>query len=747
MKQYTYILFLLLLPTLTTAFAPPDTIKSGAETAKLSPVIHELRQALVDLRIAEKEKTPELLLEANLHIGLLYEREHFFKKAIEYLAKAEAIANMAGNEAQLIDIQTHKASLFLLNDQPEAAHEGFLKLYEKHQQTGNYELQVRVLQQLAGACLAMQNFSKAKDYYLTINAMAQARGDLQAQATAWNNYGFAANQTGQFEEAAGAFQQAEVYAAANKAAVPDYIYTNLAIALNNQGQVARSVEKLKRADENKDGSQEKSYIRHLISSIYLKNNDVYNALRYNESAISAASESANAQVLCDAYDAASQIYQQLFEYDKALDFYKKHLALKDSLLRTERQAQLELETLHNLLERTENETLQGFADEELRQLTLEQLLSETRRLQLETENQQLEADRQEKELALLFREQEVEDANLRAARLETERSQQALRLATQQLLAEQQRQEIAGLNQQRQLDSLEAARQQAEQQRQIAGLENEQRLNEMQLQQQEEFRKNAYRLGGLLAVVLFVIFGSWLYGRRLNRRLAAQNRKIETQKQEIEAERSRAEGLLLNILPGEVAEELKSKGAATPRHYTSVSVLFTDFQGFTKIASAMPPAALVEELNEFFLAFDEICEQHGLEKIKTIGDSFMCAGGLPVENSTHPQDAVRAALEMLAFIHKKNLKNTALGKPEWPVRIGIHTGEVVSGVVGSKKFAYDIWGDTVNVASRMESNCPVGNVNISEATYRLLNQSFVCEYRGEVEVKNKGRMGMYLVKE
>ncbi|MCC6727289.1 MAG: adenylate/guanylate cyclase domain-containing protein, partial [Saprospiraceae bacterium] len=231
-----------------------------------------------------------------------------------------------------------------------------------------------------------------------------------------------------------------------------------------------------------------------------------------------------------------------------------------------------------------------------------------------------------------------------------------------------------------------------------------------------------------------------------NKRLAAQNQQIEAQKAEIDAERSRAEGLLLNILPDEVAAELKQKGSATPQHYDSASVLFTDFQGFTKISSTMPPTEIVQELNEMFLDFDEICERHNLEKIKTIGDSYMCAGGLPIANNTHPNDAVLAAKEMLKTVEKHNAKNAAKGKPQWRIRIGIHTGEVVAGVVGSKKFAYDIWGDTVNTASRMESNCPAGEINVSEATYKHVHKAFNCEYRGEVEVKNKGKMGMYLVK-
>lgn len=261
----------------------------------------------------------------------------------------------------------------------------------------------------------------------------------------------------------------------------------------------------------------------------------------------------------------------------------------------------------------------------------------------------------------------------------------------------------------------------------------------------EERNKRYLLLAALGSLILLSVTIGLLYSRKLNRQLTTKNSLIESQKVEIESERNRAEGLLLNVLPETVANELKQKGHATPEHYDSVTVLFTDFEGFTKIASSLSPTQVVNELNDCFLKFDEIAEKYNLEKIKTIGDAYMCAGGLPVRNKTHPLDAISAAKEMLAFVEKRNGKLAAEGKPIWPIRIGIHTGELVAGVVGSKKFAYDIWGDTVNVASRMESNAGAGQINISEATYKLAGDKFHCRFRGEIEVKNKGAMGMYIV--
>ncbi len=721
-----------------------DTVKLNTEAAlAANPAVDELRLAIYDLRLAEKEKRTEGALEANIRIGRIYDRERYFSRAAEYYRQAELLAQKLGDQSASLILRWSRAEALLNAAQFDKAQDAFRQLLELYEQKGDYPRQVDCLEKLADANLAISNYQRAVDYYLKIKQLAQRNNDPATTATALNNLGFAANRQQDFKAAVDYFTQAEAIYANTPSLKVNYVYTNLGIAQNNAGESSKALQNLQKADK---GLDDKSYVQHLVASIYLKNKDIYNALKYNELAIEAAKKTKNAIVQRDAYDAASQIYQQLFEYDKALDFYKKHLNLKDSLLREERLRQQNLEALHSLLERTENETLQNLTDEELRELALAQLKADNDRLELVATNQRLDADRREKELALLRREQEVKEANLRSANLEAERNRQQLRLATQQLLAEKQGREIASLAQQNKLDSLEAANQKAEQQQQIAQLENQKQLDQMKIQQQENFRRTASWIGLLGAALLLLIGGSWFVGRRLNRRLAEQNRQIEAQKQEIDAERNRAEGLLLNILPDEVAAELKQKGSATPQHYDSVSVLFTDFQGFTKISANMHPNEVVQELNEMFLAFDEICERHNLEKIKTIGDSYMCAGGLPVANKTHPTDAVAAAREMLDVLGRHNEKNTRLGKPQWRIRIGVHTGEVVAGVVGSKKFAYDIWGDTVNVASRMESNCPAGEINVSEATYKLVNKSFKCEYRGEVEVKNKGKMGMYLVR-
>jgi class 3 adenylate cyclase len=214
----------------------------------------------------------------------------------------------------------------------------------------------------------------------------------------------------------------------------------------------------------------------------------------------------------------------------------------------------------------------------------------------------------------------------------------------------------------------------------------------------------------------------------------------------LEAEKRRSEQLLLNILPVVVADELKDRGKVEPVNYESVSVLFTDFKGFTELSEQLTPKQLVDELDYCFSYFDEVIEKHNLEKLKTIGDSYMAVGGIPNVNSTHAIDAVLAALEIQAFIQQRKEQHMRNNTPYWEMRIGIHSGSLIAGVIGQKKFAYDVWGDTVNTASRMETSGVPGKINISQSTFELIKDFFVCNYRGKLPAKNKGDLDMYLVK-
>ena len=255
-------------------------------------------------------------------------------------------------------------------------------------------------------------------------------------------------------------------------------------------------------------------------------------------------------------------------------------------------------------------------------------------------------------------------------------------------------------------------------------LAKENELKQTEIAREKFIRNSALAGGAILLLFLSIVF---------------------FQKIKISREKARSEELLLNILPYETAQELKAKGSSEAQLYDEVTVLFTDFKGFTTVAELLTPKELVAEIHHCFMAFDHIMEKYGIEKIKTIGDAYMAAAGLPVINKTNPIDVVNAALEIRDFMAKYAAERLSKGLTIFEIRVGIHTGPVVAGIVGVKKFQYDIWGDTVNTASRMESSGRPGMINISETTFELVKDHFNCLPRGKIAAKNKGEIEMYFV--
>lgn len=249
------------------------------------------------------------------------------------------------------------------------------------------------------------------------------------------------------------------------------------------------------------------------------------------------------------------------------------------------------------------------------------------------------------------------------------------------------------------------------------------------------------RIGYLLAVHVSGAIRNAKRFEEINQLFSEMN-KLYSQ---LEGERRKCDTLLLNTLPLKIADELKQTGKVKPVHYESASILFTDFKDFSKLAEQLTPEELVNELDYCFSYFDMVIEAHNLEKLKTIGDSYMCVAGIPTPSPSHAIDAVLAALQIRAFMgwrrHEKALKN----QPHWEIRLGIHSGPLLAGVIGKKKFTYDVWGDAVNTASRMESSSLPGAINVSQSTFELIKDFFECEYRGKIAVKNKGDIDMYFV--
>jgi adenylate cyclase len=227
--------------------------------------------------------------------------------------------------------------------------------------------------------------------------------------------------------------------------------------------------------------------------------------------------------------------------------------------------------------------------------------------------------------------------------------------------------------------------------------------------------------------------------------LKKSHEELDRARAEIESEKAKSEKLLLNILPERIVDELKEHGRVEPRYYHSVTIMFTDFVGFTRFVESMEPNSLIQQLNQCFSAFDEIAVRCNLKRLKTIGDSYMCVGGLPDENRTHLVDICLAALEIQEFMARVNRQHEKMRLSPWELRIGIHTGPVIAGVVGTEKFTYDVWGDAVNVASFMESNGVGGRINLSKSASHRIEDLFDIEHRGSVEGKGKGPLEMYFL--
>ena len=363
------------------------------------------------------------------------------------------------------------------------------------------------------------------------------------------------------------------------------------------------------------------------------------------------------------------------------------------------------------------------------------------------ENQELEAEKKklQLEIARLKNEKNI----LYTDKSSLAKKQQQLEEEKSLIEAEKKEIEVELTRQEAQIDRMSEKQLRAEaklmkQNKILQDLEIEKTRQQMVLQEQElalsKSRLNyAILLSGLLIGGLLTLLFFWRYRSNLKaKRTLVEKNKI------IEEERERSDELLKNILPASIAEELKEVGKAKARKYQNATVMFSDFKNFTQISEQLSPEALVEELDMCFRGFDFIVSQYKLEKIKTIGDAYMVASGL-TERRQMPLNIIKAALEMQEFLEDLKRTNIKKGRPYFEARIGIHSGPVVAGVVGINKFAYDIWGDTVNIAARMETNCEAGKINISEATYRLIKYNFDCQYRGKIQAKNKGQIDMYYV--
>ena len=501
-------------------------------------------------------------------------------------------------------------------------------------------------------------------------------------------------------------------------------YVEIAIIFREKGESRKALGYLKKTLKPMNKSENlkaEARINGMIAEIYLDLKKYNEAIVHNKQTISIAKENDFDVILAEAYLVASQIDEATGNNFSALNNYKEYLILVNRTEAREKQKAEALWKRQYEVERAEKEFTLLIANEELEDFELQQL--------------RLEKEKSNAELSLLKQKQESKDIELQNQVLKANEANQQLEISRSKLKSQQQASEIENLKKDQQISELIIENQKNKENEDRIAIEILKKDNELALMDAEKQRnvKNRARwIGGLFAIILVIVVLFFFSERRNRKTIAAEKRK--------------SDNLLLNILPKEIADEIKTSGKAVPKTYNSVSVLFTDFSGFTRLSEKMDPSEVLRNLETMFLMFDEIAEQNNMERIKTIGDGYMCAGGLPVPNDDNARKAVQAGLEFLKATSNFNNEQKNKGLPPWNLRVGINTGPVVAGVIGIKKFAYDIWGDTVNLASRAESHGIENQLNITENTYNMVKDTFECEHRGEIDVKNLGRVNMYIVK-
>lgn len=439
-----------------------------------------------------------------------------------------------------------------------------------------------------------------------------------------------------------------------------------------------------------------------IGNVYTKMADYPAALRHHERALAISEQIKDPKAIASNYTSIGDVYYHQKNFGQALVYTQKALELANSigLLNTASEALLNLSQIYQATEKYDSAYLAYKGHIKM----LDSINTVEKRKEVTKKSLQYEFSKKEDSL---------------------KQQQIIVRLAFLKSQADLQYEQSVSREKAEQL-------QLAENEKTLQATQMSLQKTRIELQDKElqaQRTQGLYYLGGivLLSLLSFFIFRNFLNQRRSNRIIQVEKQKSDT--------------LLLNILPAEVANELKESGHAMARQFEAVTVLFTDFVDFTRVSERLSPHELVGELHLNFKAFDEIMERYGMEKIKTIGDAYMAVSGLPVPNPEHAQLAARAALEIQAFVRRRQ----AQGHKAFDIRIGLHSGPVVAGIVGVKKFAYDIWGDTVNTASRMESSSEPGKINLSGATHALLKDSFKCVHRGKVTAKNKGEVDMYFL--
>jgi adenylate cyclase len=653
------------------------------------------------IRLGEKLPDKKFLSSALSALGANYLTLANYPAALENYQKAleinERIGNLQGIGNNYNNIGLVYYSIF---DYPRAL-EYYQKTLRINERTGNKTGMANSLGNIGNIYTQLKDYPKASEYFKQALDISKSAGNLQLIAGNLVNLGNVYTQLRDFDKALDYKQQA--------LKINETLGNQVSIA-NNLGNIGNVYMELKdypaalQYHERSLAISEKISDRKAAATNYTSLGNVYFlqknyelATAYELKALDLAESTGSLVSASEALLNLSKIYEATEKFDSAYLAFNGHIILRDSMNNLENQKEATKRTLQFEF---------GKKEDSLRQ---QQIITDVK-----LQQQILLAAKQQQELAY---------------------KQIAINLANK----DKELQHLAYLKSQADLQFEQSLSR--EKQEKLSLAENEQKLqatqvslqkSQLELQDkalQTQKTQRLFYIGGilLLSLLSFFIFRNFLNQQKSNRI--------------IQSEKQKSDDLLLNILPLEVADELKEKGRAMARQFDDVTVLFTDFVDFTRISENLSPQDLVSELHRNFKAFDEIIERHGLEKIKTIGDAYMAVSGLPIANPDHAILAARAALEIQAFV-QQHLK----GKTHpFEIRIGLHSGPVVAGIVGVKKFAYDIWGDTVNTAARMESSGEPGKINMSGVTYAKIKDEFNCDYRGKIMAKNKGAIDMYFL--
>jgi adenylate cyclase len=655
------------------------------------------------VRLGEKLPDKKFLAGALSALGGNYLTQADYPPALENYQKAleinQRIGNLQGIGNNYNNIGLVYYSIF---DYPRAL-EYYQKTLGVNERTGNNTGMANSLGNLGNIYNELRDYPKALNYYERALAISEKTGNLQNVAGNLVNLGNVYTQLRDNNKALEYKQRALKIneQLGNQARIANNLGNigNVYIQLEDYPAAIQYHERALAISEKMNDKKAAAFNYEGIGTVHFLQKNYEQAVAYEMKALELSTGVGSLSTASEALLSLSQIYEATEKFDSAYNAYKGYILLRDSMNNAEQQKEVTKRTLQFEF---------GKKEDSLRQ---HQIITDAK-----LEQQILLAAKQQQELAYKQIAINLANKDKELQHLAYLKSQADLQF--EQSLTREKAEQLSLAENEKQLQATQVSLQKTQ-------LE----LQDKAIQTQKT--QGLFYLAGiiLLSLLSFFIFRNFLNQQKSNRI--------------IQSEKQKSDELLLNILPIEVAEELKESGSAMARHFNEVTVLFTDFVDFTRISETLSPQELVSELHLNFKAFDDIIGRYGLEKIKTIGDAYMAVSGLPIQSEQHALMAAQAALEIQAFV--RNRQKSIAGQFE--IRIGLHSGPVVAGIVGVKKFAYDIWGDTVNTAARMESSSEPGKINLSGATYDLIKDKLACDYRGKIAAKNKGEIDMYFLSE